>query len=107
MSRPRVPQNGSAAFVCALGAAVRARRLRLKKTRADLALHSGLSESGIESVEAGDPNLDLLQLVAIAAALDIPARTLLRRAERRSQWRGKPGTTMPGGNRRKKGGGRP
>jgi transcriptional regulator with XRE-family HTH domain len=100
MSRPRVPQSSSTAFVRALGAAVRARRLRLKQTCADLAKRSGLSESAIVRVEAGDPSLDLLRLVAIAEALEIPVRILLRRAERRVRWRGDGGA--PGTGRRKK-----
>lgn len=102
MSRPRAPQNRSAAFVCALGAVVRARRLLLKQTYADLARLSGLSESAIYNVEAGDPSLDLLQLVAIAGALEIPVRNLLKRAERKSHWRGKAGTTASRIKRRKK-----
>lgn len=67
----------------ALGAVIRARRLRLKKTCADIALRSGLPEAEIVQAERCDPGLDLLQLAAIAAALEIPLRTLLRRAERK------------------------
>ena len=67
----------------ALGAVIRARRLRLKKTCGDIALRSGLSEAAIVQAERRDPSLDLLQLAAIAAALEIPLRTLLRRAERK------------------------
>ena len=88
MSPPRVPQSGSIAFVRALGAAVRARRLRLKLTCAHLAQRSGLSEAAIIKVEEGDPDLDLVQLVGIAEALEIPVRTLLQRAERRVRSRG-------------------
>ena len=83
MSPPRVPKSGSTAFVRALGASVRARRLRLKQTCADLARRSGLSEAAIVQVEAGDPGLDLLKLVAIAEALEISVRRLLQRAEKR------------------------
>jgi len=102
MSPPRIPQSSSTAFVRALGAAVRARRVRLKRTCADLARRSGMSEAAIVQVEAGDPNLDLLQLVAIAEALEIPLRTLLQRAERRVRWRGNGGAAAPGRNRSKK-----
>jgi transcriptional regulator with XRE-family HTH domain len=101
MSPSRVPPSSATAFVRALGAAVRARRLRLKQTCAGLAKRSGLSESAIVQVEAGDPGLDLLRLVAIAEALEIPVRTLLRRAERRVRWRGNAGAA--GGSRGKKG----
>ena len=106
MCPPRVPKSGSTAFVRALGAAVRAQRLRLKRTCADLAKGSGLSEAAIVKAEAGDPNLDLLQLVAIAEALEIPVRTLLRRAERSVRWAGKGEAAAPGTGRGKKGKGR-
>ena len=108
MSPPRVPKGSSTAFVRALGAAVRARRLRLKQTCADLARRSGLSEAAIVQVEAGDPGLDLLQLVSIAEALEIPARTLLQRAEKGIGWGGNRGGTAPPGKARgRKGKGRP
>jgi transcriptional regulator with XRE-family HTH domain len=107
MSPPRVPKSNSVAFVRALGAAVRARRLRLKQTCADLARRSGLSEAAIVQVEAGDPGLDLLQLVAIAEALEIPLRTLLQRAEKRIRWAaGNGGRTAPGAGSGRKGKGR-
>src|SRR6266700_212291 len=103
MSPPRVPQSSSIAFVRALGAAVRARRLRLKLTHAPLARRSGLSEAAIIKVEAGDPDLDLVQLVGIAEALEIPVKTLLQRAERKVRWRGNGGAAaQPRGNGVKK-----
>ena len=82
-SLQRVSQKSSAAFVRALGAVIRARRLRLKRTCAQIALRSGLSAAAIRQAEDFDPSLHLLQLVAIAEALEIPLRTLLRRAERK------------------------
>src|SRR5260370_840255 len=103
MSPPRVPQSSSIAFVRALGAAVRARRLRLGQTCADLARRSGLSEAAIVQVEGGDPSLDLLQLVAIAEALEIPVKTLLQRAERRIRWGGNGRSTAPARKGGKKG----
>jgi transcriptional regulator with XRE-family HTH domain len=78
------------AFVRAVGAEVRARRLRAKLTRAELARRSGLSAGEIAVVEAGDPDLDLLRLAAVAAGLRITLHALLRRAERRAGWRSKP-----------------
>jgi transcriptional regulator with XRE-family HTH domain len=86
MCPPRVPRNRSAAFVRALGASIRARRMRLELTRVELARRTRLSETRIIEVEDGDPDVDLLQLVAIAAALEISLRRLLRRAERRLGW---------------------
>jgi hypothetical protein len=85
MSLQRASQRNSAAFVRALGTVIRARRLRLKKTCAQIAIRSGLSEAAIVRAESFAPDLDLLGLVAIAAALDLPLRTLLRRAERKIQ----------------------
>jgi transcriptional regulator with XRE-family HTH domain len=96
MSPPRVPKSSPTAFVRGLGAAVRARRVRLKQTCADLARRSGLSEAAIIQVEAGDPSLDLLRLVAIAQALEIPVRTLLQRAERKARQSGNGAATGRG-----------
>jgi hypothetical protein len=76
--------------VRALGAVIRARRLRLKQTCAQIALRSGLPKATILQAEAFDPGLDLLQLVAIAEALALPLRTLLRRAERKVRNDSKP-----------------
>ena len=92
MCPPRVPRERSAAFVRALGAAIRARRMRLGLTRIELARRARSTQSRIIAIEDGDPALDLLQLVAIAAALEISLRRLLRRAERRIGW------VKPGGN---------
>ncbi len=78
------------AFARAVGAEVRARRVRLELTRAGLARRSGLSAARIAVVEAGDPNLDLLRLAALADGLGMTLRVLLRRAERRAGWRSKP-----------------
>ena len=103
MPPPRVPKRKPTAFVRALGEAVRARRMRLKQTHADLAELSGLTEAEIVQVEAGNPDLDLLRLVAIAQALQIPVRTLLQRAERRVRRRGNGAATTLGKTRGKKG----
>ena len=89
MSMQRASQRNSVAFVRVLGMVIRARRLRLKKTCAQIAFRSGLSEAAIVRAESFDPGLDLLGLVAIAAALDLPLQTLLRRAERKIQAAGK------------------
>ena len=78
-------------FVRALGAEVRARRVQIKLTRAELGRRSGLSRARIAVVEAGDPHLDLLQLASLAEGLGMALRILLRRAERRTGWRSKPG----------------
>jgi transcriptional regulator with XRE-family HTH domain len=86
MSPPRKQRKSSMAFVRALGASVRARRMRLRQTRVELARRTGMSETAIIDIENGDPDLDLLQLVKLAEALQIPLRILLRRAERQIGW---------------------
>jgi transcriptional regulator with XRE-family HTH domain len=83
MCPPHLQRKRSSAYVLALGASIRARRMRLRQTRVELARRSRLSEAKIIDVEDGDPNVDLLELVAIAAALEIPLRRLLQRAERK------------------------
>jgi hypothetical protein len=65
--------------------------MRLGQTRVALARRARLSETRIIAVEAGDPDVDLLQLVAIADALQISLRRLLRRAERKVGWRARGG----------------
>ena len=65
--------------------------MRLGQSRVELARRARLSESRIIAVESGDPEVDLLQLVAIAAALQISLRRLLRRAERKVGWRAREG----------------
>jgi transcriptional regulator with XRE-family HTH domain len=86
MCPPRMPRNRSAAFVRALGASIRARRMRLRLTRVELAGRARLSESRIIQIEDGDSDLELLQLMAIAEALEISLRRLLRRVERQVGW---------------------
>jgi hypothetical protein len=83
MIPPRRAQKNPVAFLRALGAVVVAHRRRLKLTRADLAVLSGLPEASVACVEDGDLRADFLQLVAIALAMDVPLRTLVARAERR------------------------
>ncbi|SRR5581483_5555956 len=103
MCPPRVPRKTPTAFVRALGASIRARRMRLGQTRVELARRARLSENRIIAVEDGDPDIDLLQLVAIADALEISLRRLLRRAERKVGWRnpdGNGGVTTKRGKRK-------
>jgi transcriptional regulator with XRE-family HTH domain len=71
------------AFLRALGAAVRARRLRLKLTGDQLAMRLGESPGAIARLEAGSRNVTVLHLAAIAIALEMPLPQLLRLAERR------------------------
>src|SRR6201996_1007718 len=82
MCPPHLQRKRSTAFVHALGASVRARRMRLRQTRVELARRSQLSEEQIIELEDGDPDIDLSALVSVAAALEMPLRRLLQRAER-------------------------
>ena len=86
MCPPRIARNRSAAFLRVLGASIRARRMRLRLTRVELARRTRWSETRIIEIEDGDSDLDLLQLVAIATALEISLRRLLQRAERQVGW---------------------
>src|SRR5262249_36781821 len=70
MCPPRVSRRKAEAFARALGASIRARRMRMRQTRVELARRSRLSETRIIQVEDGDPDVDLLQLEAVANVLD-------------------------------------
>ena len=86
MSPPRSSRHNPTAFMRALGASVRARRMRLRQTRVELARRVGVTENTIIQIEAGELNLDLLQLVKLSEALELPLRILLRRVERQIGW---------------------
>ena len=86
MSAPRAFRNRSAKFARALGASVRARRVYLGLRPTDLARRTGLAETVIVAIEAGESDLDLLRLAWVAAGLEFPLRTLLRRVERQIGW---------------------
>ena len=71
------------AFLRALGAAVQARRKRLKLTTIQLAERLGESPTTLGHLESGKRNLTVLRLAAIAGALEMSLPQLLRLAERR------------------------
>ena len=71
------------AFLRALGAAMQARRKRLKLTAVQLAERLGESPIAVEGLESGKRNLTVLRLAAIARALEMPLPQLLRDAEHR------------------------
>ena len=76
------------AFLRALGAAIQSRRERLSLTIVQVAARSGTTPAALAAVETGRRNLTLLQLAAIADALEISLPVLLSRAERRLAQRG-------------------
>jgi transcriptional regulator with XRE-family HTH domain len=71
-----------AAFLRALGAAIRFRREQLNLTIVQAAGRLGMSSSAVARLERGARNLTLLQLEAIAGALELPLATLLGLAVR-------------------------
>jgi transcriptional regulator with XRE-family HTH domain len=71
-----------AAFLRALGAAIQSRREQLRLTIVQVAGRLGTSSSAVIRLETGARNLTLLQLEAIAGALEVPLATLLSLAER-------------------------
>ena len=71
------------AFLRALGAAMRARRVRLKLTIVDIAARLGEPAVAVLRLEEGMRNVSVLRLAATARALEIPLPQLLKLAERR------------------------
>lgn len=72
----------SAEFVRALGATVRQRRLRLDLSLEELAAKAHLSATEVTRLESGQHDVKLLQLQAIASALDYALSELVSRTER-------------------------
>lgn len=66
----------------AFGLAVRARRVRLKLSQEQLAERAGLHRTYVGSVERGERNVSLANIIAIAQALGITASRLLADAEK-------------------------
>jgi transcriptional regulator with XRE-family HTH domain len=71
----------SPAFQCALGLAVKARRLELKLTQEELANDTDLHQRWISNVETGKRNPSYGSLRRLAAGLELSASELLARAE--------------------------
>ena len=66
----------------AIAAQIRARRAYLRMSQGDVVTNTGLSRSTISRIENGDRDLDVPQLVAICAALDVSPADLLQAAMR-------------------------
>ena len=73
------------AFLRALGAAMRARRVRLKLTIVDVAARLGEPPVAVLRLEAGVRNVSVLRLAAVARVLKISLPQLVKLAERRMQ----------------------
>lgn len=76
MQRVSVKQD-DAGHLAAIGAAVRARRLAFGVSQEALAHATGIDRSHMGRIERGERNLSILNLIRIAAALDIAPSTLL------------------------------
>ena len=80
--RPRRSALRQAAFLRALGGAIRLRREQLNLTIVQVAGRLGTSSSAVVRLERGAHNVTLLRLEAIAGALEVPLARLLSLAER-------------------------
>jgi transcriptional regulator with XRE-family HTH domain len=68
----------SAAYLRALGKRVRILRLTREMTQEDLATAAGISRNFISLIERGSHGIDVVRLLRLAAALDVPIEELLR-----------------------------
>ncbi len=67
-----------ATFLRALGKHIRIARLTRELTQAELADAAGISRNFISLIEHGSHGVDVVRLLRIAAALDIPLSDLVR-----------------------------
>ena len=65
------------AWLRALGRRVRILRLTREMTQDDLALAAGMSRSFVSLIEKGTHGVDVVRLLRLAAALDVPLAELL------------------------------
>jgi len=70
--------NPDAVFLRALGQRIRIARLTRELTQAELADASGISRNFISLIEHGSHGVDVVRLLRIAAALDIPLSDLVK-----------------------------
>jgi transcriptional regulator with XRE-family HTH domain len=65
------------AWLRALGRRVRIMRLTREMTQDDLAVAAGMSRSFVSLIEKGTHGVDVVRLLRLAAALDVPLAELL------------------------------
>ncbi len=70
----------NAGFETALGTAIRARRMELGFSQEDVADKTALHRTYISSIERGERNVSLVNIVLIANALEMGAWELLKSA---------------------------
>ena len=68
-------------FETALGAAIRARRMELGFSQEDVADKTALHRTYISSIERGERNVSLVNIVLIANAVELRAWELLKSAD--------------------------
>jgi transcriptional regulator with XRE-family HTH domain len=66
-----------AAYLRALGKRVRLLRLTRELTQEELAAAAGMSRSFVSIIEHGSHGVDVVRLIRLAAALDVPIAELL------------------------------
>jgi transcriptional regulator with XRE-family HTH domain len=69
-----------------LGAAIRSTRLLVHLTQEQLAERAGLHHNYVSSVERGERNLSLYNIVRIAHGLGVTASELMQSLERDPDW---------------------
>lgn len=67
-----------AAYLRALGKRVRLLRLTRELTQEELAVAAGMSRSFVSIIEHGSHGVDVVRLIRLAAALEVPLAELLR-----------------------------
>ena len=65
-------------YLRALGKRIRILRLTRELTQEELAAATGMSRNFVSLVEQGSSGVDVVRLVRIAAALEVPIEELLR-----------------------------
>ena len=69
--------DSEAVFMRALGKRIRIARLTRELTQAELAHTAGISRSFVSLIEHGGRGVDVVRLLRIAAALDMPLADLV------------------------------
>lgn len=69
---------GPEAFLLVVGKRIRILRLTRELTQDDLAAAAGISRSFVSLIEHGAKGIDVVRLLRIARALDVPLHELVR-----------------------------
>ena len=85
-----------APLLASLGLEVRERRHACGLTLKQLSERAGVSERFLSALEAGQGNISVSRLDAVASALDVPLSELFRSVEQRGRTRSLPGSAQAG-----------